>query len=82
MSSDVVVFQTERIVPRLGAPRRPMSTAAPAVRAANEATQPLTSIEEIDRRPGWSDRLAERVAAAGARLGQLTFYLLDPESWR
>lgn len=81
MSTDVVVFRTERIVPHVGVPGERASA-----RWFNPATEldaaPADAIEEIDRRPGMSDRLAERLAAARARWSQLTFYLLDPASWR
>ena len=79
MSTDVVVFRTERIVPHLGVPAgRPR----PAIAATAQDAGEVDVIEVIDRAPGIADRLAERVAAGRARWAQLTFYLLDPESWR
>lgn len=79
MSANVVVFRTERIVPHLGVidgRHRPVGTAMePEARQAD-------AIEEIDRGTGAFDRVAERLAAGRARWSQLTFYLLDPASWR
>lgn len=80
MSTDVVVFRTQRIVPRMAAPSRLENAAVPP-----SNVDPLSvpgSIEEIDGGHGAADALVERLAAARARLGQLTFYLLDAESWR
>ncbi|HEX5823327.1 MAG TPA: hypothetical protein VFY18_02605 [Candidatus Limnocylindrales bacterium] len=79
MSADVVVFRSERIVPRLGAPA---PDAPELVPASGPEPRLLGSIEEIDDGTGPPDALFERLAAARVRLGQLTFYLLDPESWR
>lgn len=81
MSTDVVIFRAERIVPRMAIPgelARARSRAAPPPTATAE----LSSIEEIDRRPGWSDVLSDRLAAGRSRLAQLTFYMFDPDSWR
>ena len=81
MSSDVVVFRTERIVPHVGVPGGRVHQRA-FVRATEPNTGPTGAIEEIDFRPGLSDRLAERLSAGRARWSQLTFYLFDPASWR
>jgi len=81
MGTDVV-FRAERIVPHVGVAERhamrPRASAAATVRAPDE----LDAIVEIDRRRESSDSLADRLAAARARWSQLTFYLLDAESWR
>ncbi|MEA2545175.1 MAG: hypothetical protein QOI09_448 [Chloroflexota bacterium] len=81
MSADVVIFRAERIVPRMAIPGE---LARARSRAASPSTEPteLGSIEEIDHRPGWSDALTDRLAAGRARIAQLTFYMLDPDSWR
>jgi hypothetical protein len=78
MRTDVVIFQAERIVPRLTVPGGCRRTAAAS------PADPLTpaSIEDLDGRHRRSDTLAERLDAALARWRQLTFYLLDPDSWR
>ncbi|HEY8847345.1 MAG TPA: hypothetical protein VIM24_11835 [Candidatus Limnocylindrales bacterium] len=81
MRTDVVIFRAERIVPRMaiqGEPARGRMRAAPPPLAPVE----LGSIEEIDRRPGWSDALTDRLAAGRSRLAQLTFYMFDPGAWR
>jgi hypothetical protein len=79
MSTNVVVFRTERIVPHLGVlDARPESVVA----AMEPETRQAESFEEIDRGTGAFDRLAERLGAGRARWSQLTFYLLDPASWR
>ena len=79
MSTDVVVFRTERIVPHVGIPAgRPRL----ATTSTDQDSDEVDVIEEIDRTPGPFDRLAERFVAGRARWAQLTFYLLDPESWR
>ena len=80
MSTDVVVFRTERIVPHVAAAEQ--LAPRPFPRPDLEGPTTLGSIEEIDRSCGAADALAERLAAARARLSQLTFYLLDAESWR
>ncbi len=36
----------------------------------------------LDRGPGWSDALTDRLAAGRSRLAQLTFYMFDPDAWR
>jgi hypothetical protein len=73
-----VTFQTQRIVPRVVGVggRRRLALPAP------EAGAPPLTIEEIERLPGRFDALADRAAAVRERLGQLTFYLFDPDSWR
>jgi hypothetical protein len=81
VSTDVVIFRAERIVSRIAIPGELARAELRAAQPAAESTE-LGSIEEIDRRPGWSDALTDRLAAARARLAQLTFYMLDPDSWR
>ena len=77
MSTDVVIFRTRRVVPRLGTPSRHSgSTGA----APNRETP--SAIVEIDPRPGLAEAASDRLAAARARWSQLTFYLFDPASWR
>ena len=81
MLTDVVIFRAERIVPRMAIPgelARARLRAAPPLAAPAD----LGSIEEIDRRQGWSDALTDRLAAGRSRLAQLTFYMFDPDSWR
>jgi hypothetical protein len=79
MSANFVVFRTERIVPHLGVlDTRP----EPLVAAIEQETRHAESFEEIERGTGAFDRVAERLAAGRARWSQLTFYLLDPASWR
>jgi hypothetical protein len=81
MSTDVVNFRAERIVPRMAIPgelARARSRTEPPPAAPAEPG----SIEDIDRRPGWSDALGDRLAAGRSRLAQLTFYMFDPDSWR
>jgi hypothetical protein len=80
MSTDVVVFRTERIAARVATAERLVSRAY--LRPDLEGPTTLGSIEEIERGHGAADALAERLAAARDRLSQLTFYLLDAESWR
>jgi hypothetical protein len=78
MSASVVV-RTQRIAPRLvlAAGRSSELGLADGGRAST-----VCSIEEIDVRPSVAERLADRLAAARARLAQLTFYLSSPDSWR
>lgn len=79
MSMDAVVFGTQRIVGHT----RVSDRRAPAVMPANgDPPRSIGTIEEIDGRSGVTERLAERFTAARARLTQLTFYLLEPDSWR
>ena len=78
MSANLVV-RTQRIAPRLAVAGARRSDAKPA--DAGRAST-LWSIEEVDVRPGIAERLADRLAAARARLAQLTFYLSSPASWR
>src|SRR5438309_3497116 len=86
MSTNVVAVRTQRIKPRLRVSgRRPRPTAGTL-----HAVSPSASIEELDQADaglhGFGMRVArhaaDRIAAAGARWAQLTFYLFDPESWR
>jgi len=86
MSPPVVTVRTQRLEPRLRVSgRRPR-----AVEGTLRAVSPSASIEELDQAHGGlqafgqrvAQRAAERIAAAGARWAQLTFYLFDPESWR
>ncbi|HEX3428264.1 MAG TPA: hypothetical protein VHS36_05605 [Candidatus Limnocylindrales bacterium] len=92
MSTNAVVFGTQRIVGRLDlAGGRPRLVDAPAsthaARAAGQAgAGALGAIVEIVGRSGPGDAVAEpvseRLAAAADRWRQLTFYLFDPDSWR
>ena len=81
MGTDVV-FRAERIVAHVSvAERHATLTRAQAV-AAEAASDRPDAIQEVDQRPGGSDSLTDRLAAARARWSQLTFYLLHAESWR
>jgi hypothetical protein len=92
MSTNAVVFGTQRIVGRLDlAGSRPRLVDAVAsehaARAAGQAgAGTLGAIEETVGRPAPGDAVAEpvseRLAAAADRWRQLTFYLFDPDSWR
>jgi len=79
MSTDVVIFRTRRVVPRVGMPSRGPAATVAAPRTERETP---SAIVEIDPRPGIAEAAAERLAAARARWSQLTFYLFDPASWR
>ena len=79
MSTDVVVFRTQRIVARLGTPNR-RGAGSGAMPPTDR--QPPSPIVEVDTQPGIADAAADRIAAARARWSQLTFYLFDPASWR
>ena len=82
MGTDVV-FRAERIVPHVGVAERhaarPGASTAATERSSVDRPE---AIEEIDQLAGGSVGLADRLAAARARWSQLTFYLLDAESWR
>jgi hypothetical protein len=77
-----VVFRAERIVPHVGVAESRATRARASDAATERASDRPDPIEEIDHRPGRGDGLADRLAAARARWSQLTFYLLDAESWR
>jgi hypothetical protein len=84
MGTDVV-FRAERIVPHVGVADRHAMHARGSSAATERASDRLDEIEEIAQRPGTpgnTEGLADRLAAARARWSQLTFYLLDAESWR
>ncbi len=83
MSGYVASARIVRAAPRLvragGPVERPSAVALP--------TAAETLVVEADPpAAGWASRIAgraaERVAAARERWSQLTFFLLDPESWR
>ena len=79
MSGYVASARIVRVAPRLvranGAPDRSIDgpLALPVEDLIVEACPPVAS--------AWG-RVGERVAAAGERWSQLTFYLFDPNSWR
>jgi hypothetical protein len=79
MSRYVASARIVRVAPRLvranGAPDRSIDgpLALPVEDLIVEARPPMAS--------AWG-RVGERVAAAGERWSQLTFYLFDPNSWR
>jgi hypothetical protein len=84
MGTDVV-FRAERIVPHVGVADRHATHARASSAPTERAPNRLDEIEEVDQRPGApgiNEGLADRLAAARARWSQLTFYLLDAESWR
>jgi hypothetical protein len=76
------VFRAERIVPHVGVAESHAARAGASATATERASDGPDPIEEIGQRPGNTDGLADRLAAARARWSQLTFYLLDAESWR
>ena len=77
-----VVFRAERIVPHVGVVDRHATLVRTAATAAEATPDPTDAIEEVDQRADGNDGLADRLAAVRARWSQLTFYLLDAESWR
>jgi len=77
-----VVFRAERIVPHVGVAERHATLARAAAAAADATPDRTDAIEEVDQQAGATEGLADRLAAARARWSQLTFYLLDAESWR
>jgi hypothetical protein len=79
MSGNAVVFGTQPIVGHIRVSVRDVPAVVPA---NDDPARSIGTIEETDDRPGVTEQLADRFAAARARLAQLTFYLLDPDSWR
>jgi hypothetical protein len=77
MRTDAVVFQTERIVPRLTVPgsygRTPVARAVDRGRARRSRTSTWGLVAPTRSLTVWE--------AALARWRQLTFYVLDPDSW-
>jgi hypothetical protein len=78
MSSNAVVFRTERIRFHLD-----IAGARPgAILADERGSGAPPAITEIEDGPGAGDALIERLEAMRARWAQLTFYLFDADSWR
>ena len=79
MSTNAVVFRTERIQFHLDLAGGHRGAGSLAYERGSASTAAITEIEEST---GAGDALLEWLEAARARWAQLTFYLFDADSWR
>jgi len=81
MSAYAASARIGRVTPRLASAELRLDAEPPRpIDPDTKATVALTQPDDVI--PGPTPTLAERWASAHERWSQLTFYLLDPESWR
>jgi hypothetical protein len=81
MSAYAASGRIGRVMPRL-APAELRLDAEPPRPTDPDSAATVVLTQPDDVLPGPTPTLAERWASARERWSQLTFYLLDPESWR
>jgi len=79
MSTNAVVFRTERIQFHLDLAGGRRAAGSLASERGSGTPEALTEVED---QPRAGDALIERIEAARTRWAQLTFYLFDADSWR